>query len=191
MAVLSKLRDFWQGFQIARPKTESKVMHIPASPPASASEFAAAYEIKPLKLKHLNELDVLDRRCFTNGEAYTRHTLEYLLKEPTSLAYRVVSRESGEMIGFVIGIFESDGTGHITTIGVAPDHRRRGVAYRLLERAEQKFYAANMRLVRLEVRTDNEGAQELYRRAGYSAVQRIAEYYSNGEDALLMVKSLV
>jgi ribosomal protein S18 acetylase RimI-like enzyme len=42
----------------------------------------------------------------------------------------------------------------------------------------------------LEVRVGNYGAQQLYRRAGYHVVQRIAAYYNNGEDCYLMMKSL-
>ena len=43
----------------------------------------------------------------------------------------------------------------------------------------------------LEVRVGNVPAQRLYRSLGYNVVQRIANYYSNGEDCFLMIKSLV
>jgi ribosomal protein S18 acetylase RimI-like enzyme len=44
--------------------------------------------------------------------------------------------------------------------------------------------------VRLEVRTRNFAAQRLYEHLGYVTVQRMAQYYSNGDDGYLMVKSL-
>ena len=43
----------------------------------------------------------------------------------------------------------------------------------------------------LEMRVGNHGARKLYTEAGYSIVNRIAKYYSDGEDCFLMVKSLV
>ena len=42
----------------------------------------------------------------------------------------------------------------------------------------------------LEVRVSNMAAQKLYNSAGYSVVQRLTSYYSNGEDGYLMVKAL-
>ena len=43
----------------------------------------------------------------------------------------------------------------------------------------------------LEVRVSSYGAQQLYRRSGFNVVQRIVNYYNNGEDCYLMMKSLV
>jgi ribosomal protein S18 acetylase RimI-like enzyme len=40
------------------------------------------------------------------------------------------------------------------------------------------------------VRVSNISAQSLYRGLGYTIVQRLNNYYNNGEDAFLMVKSL-
>ena len=94
------------------------------------------------------------------------------------------------MAGFVIGLVELDHTGHITTIGVAPEHRRRNLASRLLEKAEEGFRQRSVRIVRLEVRSANVAAQSLYLSMGYAVTQRLPRYYSNGGDGMLMVKPL-
>ena len=47
------------------------------------------------------------------------------------------------------------------------------------------------RLIVLELRVSNVGAKGLYKEAGYSLVNRLRKYYSDGEDCFLMVKSLV
>ena len=96
----------------------------------------------------------------------------------------------GALVGFVVGLVEPDRTGHITTIGVAPEHRRRGVAERMLLRVEEGFRRRNIATVRLEVRSVNTGAQDLYRKLGYAVTQRLPRYYSNGGDGLLMLKSV-
>jgi ribosomal protein S18 acetylase RimI-like enzyme len=94
------------------------------------------------------------------------------------------------MAGFVIGLIEPDHTGHVTTVGVAPEHRRRNLAKRLMWQVEDAFRKRNVRLVRLEVRTMNTAAQKLYESLGYTITQKLPKYYSNGGDGLLMLKSL-
>jgi ribosomal-protein-alanine N-acetyltransferase len=76
---------------------------------------------------------------------------------------------------------------HITTFGVHPDHRRRGVGRRLLlELAEAALQLGSARMT-LEVRVSNEPAQALYRSLGFAISGRRVAYYSDdGEDALIM-----
>jgi ribosomal-protein-alanine acetyltransferase len=188
MAVLDKIRDFWSYFPFLRTRQRQTPFVLPSCA-QEAGEFAETFLIRPLTLSQIDELWQLDKRCFVNGEAYSRQTLEYLLGEPNNISFRAVLT-SGAMIGFVIAMLEEDGTGHITTIGVAPEFRRRGIARRLLQKAEDAFRRRSVALMRLEVRAVNTGAQQLYQRAGYTTVQRLARYYSNGGDGLLMVKSI-
>jgi ribosomal protein S18 acetylase RimI-like enzyme len=111
------------------------------------------------------------------------------LTAPEAVSYRAVT-SGGVMVGFVIGLIEPDHTGHVTTVGVAPEHRRRNIAKRLMHQVEDGFAKRNVRLVRLEVRVLNIAAQKLYEGLGYSITQRLPKYYSNGGDGLLMLKSL-
>ena len=60
----------------------------------------------------------------------------------------------------------------------------------LLEQVETSLKTREVGTILLEVRIGNESAQNLYRRAGYTIVQRISKYYNNGEDGFLMMKSL-
>jgi ribosomal protein S18 acetylase RimI-like enzyme len=94
------------------------------------------------------------------------------------------------MSAFAIGVIEQDGVGHVTTVGVAPEYRRRGLARLILQEIERSFSARGVTTVRLEVRTLNVAAQKLYENLGYATVQRMNQYYSNGDDGYLMVKSL-
>ena len=161
-----------------------------ASDGARAREAAEPrYDIRPLTLAQLDECWRLDQRCFIDGEAYSRETFEYLLTAAEAVAYRAVTTD-GTMVGFVVGLVEPDQTGHITTIGVAPEHRRRRVAERMLTKVEEAFRRRGLRTARLEVRSVNTGAQQLYRNLGYTVTQRLPRYYSNGGDGLLMLKSL-
>ncbi|HEX8292093.1 MAG TPA: N-acetyltransferase [Pyrinomonadaceae bacterium] len=148
------------------------------------------YDVRPLTVAQLDECWRLDLRCFVDGEAYSRETFEYLLTSPESVSYRAVTTD-GTMVGFIVGIIEPDRTGHITTLGVAPEHRRRGVAQKMLLKVEEGFRRRGVRITRLEVRSVNTGAQDLYQKLGFAVTQRLPRYYSNGGDGLLMIKSLV
>jgi ribosomal-protein-alanine N-acetyltransferase len=148
------------------------------------------YDVRPLTFAQLDECWRLDQRCFVDGEAYSRETFEYLLTSPDSVSYRAVTAD-GAMVGFIVGIVEPDATGHITTLGVAPEHRRRGIAQRMLQKVEDGFRRRRVRITRLEVRSVNTGAQELYVKLGFAVTQRLPRYYSNGGDGLLMIKSIV
>ncbi len=148
------------------------------------------YDVRPLTVSQLDECWRLDQRCFVDGEAYSRDTFEYLLTAPEAVSYRIVTT-GGIMVGFVIGLVEPDHTGHVTTVGIAPEHRRRHLAERLMLQVEEAFRRRGVRIVRLEVRSVNAAAQQLYEKLGYAITQNLPQYYSNGGDGLLMVKSLV
>lgn len=177
MAVLDKLFNLFVPAQAA----EEPEIIVPAP--------ETTYEIRPLTNTHLKEVLKLNLRCFKTGENYTKFTFNYLLSEPNCLSYRAVT-PSGQMVGFIFVVADKDGTGHITTIGTAPEHRRRGLALILLQHAEEALQKRNISVLMLEVRVSNVAAQNLYRGQNYSIVQRLAKYYNNGEDGFLMVKSI-
>jgi ribosomal-protein-alanine N-acetyltransferase len=182
MAVLKKIRSrIWSAPENVEPVQYDEQMPSPSRD--------VRYDVRPLTVAQLDECWRLDQRCFVDGEAYSRDTFEYLLTAPESVSYRAVT-QGGSLVGFIVGLIEPDHTGHITTLGVSPEHRRRGVAQLMIGRVEVGFRRRNVRIVRLEVRSINDGAQQLYRNLGYMVTQRLPRYYSNGGDGLLMIKSL-
>ncbi len=190
MAVLKKIRSrlFSSGAGGGAEEEGGEGARVKRKLYAVAQE-PAHYDIRPMTSAHLDECWRLDQRCFVDGEAYSRETFEYLLTSPDSVSYRAVTPE-GAMVGFIVGLIEPHATGHVTTLGVAPEHRRRRIARRMLERVEEGFRRRQVRTIRLEVRSINDGAQALYRELGYVVTQRLPRYYSNGGDGLLMVKAL-
>src|SRR5215207_11685057 len=124
MAVLKKIRSrlFSSG---AAGEGADEGGYVEGERAASRSSLAeASYDVRPLTVAQLDECWRLDLRCFIDGEAYSRETFEYLLTSPDSVSYRAVTPD-GTMVGFIVGIVEPDRTGHNTTLGVAPEHRRR------------------------------------------------------------------
>jgi [ribosomal protein S18]-alanine N-acetyltransferase len=182
MAVLKKFKSRWWSQSDIEYDSEQKEKTVTPT-------WGLRYDVRPLTISQLDECWRLDQRCFIDGEAYSRETFDYLLTAPESVSYRAVTA-GGVMVGFIIGLVEPDHTGHVTTVGVAPEHRRRNLAKRLMAQVEEGFRRRHVRLVRLEVRALNTPAQKLYEGIGYSITQRLPKYYSNGGDGLLMLKSL-
>ena len=176
MAVFETIRKFF-----VPPQQAVSEQIEPAAP--------TTYTVKPLTSDQLEEVLRLNLRCFRNGENYTKHTFSFLLNEPGTFSFRAVDG-AGDMVGFAFVMINQNGAAHLTTIGVAPEHRRRHIASKLLAQLEKSLIAKRIKTIVLEVRVGNTDAQELYRRSGYNVVQRIANYYNNGEDCFLMMKSL-
>jgi ribosomal-protein-alanine acetyltransferase len=177
MAVLETIRGLFVPVFDGEPE-----VIVPAPP--------CEYAIKPLTMTQLPEVLRLNIRCFRNGDNYTKHTFNYLLSEPRTLSYRLVT-DAGDMAAFAFVMQNERNSAHLTTIGVAPEHRRRGLATRLLDHIEEALHAKEVGTIMLEVRVGNLEAQQLYRRRKYFVVQRISRYYNNGEDCFLMMKAII
>ena len=145
--------------------------------------------MRPLVLSDLNELWQLDLRVFLDGEAYERETFRYLLTNPKAIT-RQIRSDYDEMAAFGIAVVEETGQGHLTAIGVAPEYRRRGLARLIMHEIERSLIARGISSIKLEVRSNNIPAQQLYEQLGYIVTQRMGKYYSNGDDGYSMVKSL-
>ena len=82
----------------------------------------------------------------------------------------------------------------LLTLACDPDHRRHGVATRLLRAVEAAVAARGARHQFLEVAADNAAARALYAKAGYGQTGRRADYYLRPDgcrsDALVLRKSL-
>ena len=177
MAVLATLRELFA------PRTPSFSEAVTPAPPTQ-------YSIVPLTSSSSDNVVRLNARCFRKGENYTKYTFAYLFGEPNSLSYQVLTAE-GEMVAFAFILVNSDGTGHLTTLGVAPEHRRRGLGIMLLDHLDLVLRAKAISTVVLEVRVGNIEAIEMYKKAGYAVVNRIERYYTDGEDGFMMVRSIV
>jgi len=76
----------------------------------------------------------------------------------------------------------------VLSLAVAEPHRRCGTGRALLERALAD--EAGLRVVHLEVRSKDAGAQAFYDRLGFRQVGSRRGFYPGGEDALLLARTL-
>ncbi len=78
----------------------------------------------------------------------------------------------------------------ITAVAVHPEHRRQGLARKLLEALLQLGREAGAERATLEVASGNEAARALYAGLGFQEVAVRRGYYRNGDDALIQWKKI-
>lgn len=94
--------------------------------------------------------------------------------------------EQGNLVGYA-GVWHILDEAHITTIAIAPEHRREKIGEALLIRAIEDFYKNGIKYVTLEVRVSNTAAIKLYEKYGLKSLGTRKGYYqNNNEDALIM-----
>ena len=97
--------------------------------------------------------------------------------------------DNGEVVAYVIGRLIAP-EGEIYRVAVAESHRRRGVAYRLLDYAVKTSRGKGLESLFLEVRSRNTPAINLYRAYGFNEIARRKGYYKNpDDDAIIMLKA--
>ena len=90
------------------------------------------------------------------------------------------------IIGFA-GMWNLYDEAHVTTIGVVPKYRGRGLGEVLFVAMIDEAIRRKVTWMTLEVRVSNTSAQSLYRKYGFTIQGRRARYYSdNNEDAFIM-----
>jgi len=89
------------------------------------------------------------------------------------LVHQAGRQERPEYCGAVQGIRNRHGSGAIQNLGVAGDHRRRGLGTSLLLRSLAGFRHSGVRRVYLEVTAENDDAVRLYRRVGFSTIRAL------------------
>ena len=135
------------------------------------------------------ELWALDQRCFVPEIAYTIDELREAMREPE--AFTLVAERSGDaIVGFLVGALDARRRGHVITIDVVPDLRRRGLGGRLIAAAEQRWLHAGVQLIRLEVAVNNHSALAFYAGLGYRVLHRLPRYYPGGLDGLSLEKTV-
>lgn len=97
----------------------------------------------------------------------------------------------GEVCGFTIGApVTGGGAAWVIRLGVLPSCRGRGIGRALMETLEERFRAAGMQALWLSVHPENRPARSLYDSLGYHITETISAYFGDGEDRLIMKKTL-
>lgn len=147
---------------------------------------------RPLTVEPANRGELLtiyriEQQCFPQPWPYT--AFEHHLDAVAFLVGKRPARIVGYVVGDLVDGFPGS-VGHIKDLAVRPAHRREGVGRRLLSRAMFELDDAGAVRAELEVRRGNEAARALYEEFGFERRSTRPEYYSDGEDAIVLSRPL-
>ena len=139
--------------------------------------------IEPMRRRHLRGVLRIEQE--SNPRPWSLSLFLSELRYTDSRVY-LVARSGLDIVGYA-GLMLVAGDGHVTNVGVAPEHRRQGIATRLMLVLARRAIAEGAEALTLEVRVSNTAAQDLYRHFGFSPAGVRKNYYSDSnEDALIM-----
>lgn len=140
-------------------------------------------QIRRMTLEDLPAVVALDQLSFTLPWPERSFRFE-LTDNPASRCW--VAEEEGKITGMIVAWLLVD-EAHIATLATHPDHRRQGIARKLLTYALRYMSREGAVTSFLEVRESNTAAHKMYRSLGYEEVGRRKQYYKDtNEDAILM-----
>lgn len=149
--------------------------------------------LRPVERADLLAITRIEEETFERP--WTLSTFESFLD---ATAFLVLEDPAGEGIGEGISGFvvaelvtvRGSKFGHVKDLAVKPEKQGAGRGRRLLKGALRLLASHGADRVRLEVRPTNKRARSLYESAGFEILARHEHYYPDGEDALLMARSL-
>ena len=139
-------------------------------------------------------IPVMEINLRTLPEHYSDYFYESLLEElPEAF---IVAELSGKIIGYIMCKMEHGFSnfkklgfvkkGHVVSIAVIDNHRRKGFGSILVDEAIKGVKIRQCSELYLEVRCSNNDAVRLYEKLGFSIIHRLKAYYRDGEDAYVM-----
>ena len=143
------------------------------------------YTVCDVNAAHIPQIEALERQCFSMP--WTAELLQSQMKGSQHEFIAAVSPE-GNVLGYVGMMYVLD-EGYISNVAVSPEHRRQGIADKLIDRLCKICEGLSLSFVTLEVRAGNAPAIALYEKHGFRRVGLRKNYYERPkEDALLMTK---
>lgn len=143
-------------------------------------------KIVPMTADHLEELEKLERICFSRP--WSRKMLAEELENQCAAFLVAEDSVSGRVLGYA-GLMVVADEGYITNVAVFPEYRRQGIAAQILQVFLQFAAANHLAFLTLEVRPSNTAAIALYQGFGFEEVGRRKNYYDlPKEDALILTK---
>jgi len=147
-----------------------------------AAEVRIPIRIERMQLDDVAQVVELDKRCFPNPWSAAAYATE--VQNPS--AYYIVAKADDRIVGYA-GMWLIMDEAHITTLGVEPELRGRKIGERLLVNLLDEAIRLGARRATLEVRKNNQVAQNMYAKYRFQAVAVRKGYYTdNGEDAIVM-----
>ncbi len=129
----------------------------------------------------LLEIASFDKQHFDSPWSYNAFKNEF--NNPASFIF--IAELDNKIIAYLVVRIVLDEM-EILKILVKPEYRKRGIAKSLLNKALKLAQELNLNIIYLEVSKKNTVAFSLYKNFGFKEYEIRKDYYTKGEDAILM-----
>lgn len=102
----------------------------------------------------------------------------------------LVAVMDGQPVGFLAAVVPAEGQARILMLAVAEAYRSRGIGSLLIDTFLKASAMKGLRRIELEVRVSNQRAIHFYERYGFSILQTLPKFYTDGEDGYRMVRQI-
>ena len=137
------------------------------------------------KTSDIPKIAELEKQCFS--DPWPEESFEGSIDSP--FFYGILFEEAGQVCAYAceMVVFED---AEILNVAVAPSFRRQGLGVKLLLALEAYAKAHGAERLLLEVREGNVSARGLYEKQGFSSFGIRKNYYEDGENAVVMQKTI-
>lgn len=143
--------------------------------------------IRKMRVEDLHVIEEMENILFTSPWKYEDFLYEI---NENAFSHNYVVEDNNEIVGYV-GLWIMYDQSQITTIGVHPNHQRKGIGQMMMDSMIEETINHQCATMSLEVRVSNHKAISLYEKNGFEKVALRKNYYEdNHEDAYLMVKQM-
>jgi ribosomal-protein-alanine N-acetyltransferase len=154
------------------------------------------YELRKFTINDLASVTQINTACLP--ENYTDiFFVDLFRRYPETF---VVAEEDGKIAGYImcrievglsnLGLSGVVKKGHVVSVAVLSEHRRKGVGKALVIKALEGMRRYGAKQCYLEVRVTNQEAISLYKKLDFEVSRTIHGYYADGEDAFVMTVKL-
>jgi len=154
------------------------------------------FELRKFNMSDLQSVTHINHTCLP--ENYTDYFFVDLYQRfPETF---IVAVENGEVVGYIMCRIEMGLSnfgfggllkkGHIVSVAVLPQYRRKGIGQALIMKGAEGMRLYNAKQCFLEVRVTNTSAIDMYKKLGFEVTRTIRGYYADGEDAYVMSRKL-
>ena len=131
----------------------------------------------------------IEKECFL--DPYTEENISFELRE-NPFADILVAMVGPTIVGYIDFMHTFD-SATINRIAVRKEYRKKGIGKQLLSKCIEEIRSGEEKadFLTLEVRTNNEEAISFYKNNEFEEINIKKNYYSDGQDALYMVRSVI
>ena len=149
------------------------------------------YNIRPMKIEDLDEVMSIEDTSFIAPWKKEEFVNEFKSNQFANIF--VVETNVDHTTKKIIGFYDywvTFDSATIAQIAIDPAYQRQHLGSLLMEEIIKDARAKKVRTMTLEVRKNNEKAVKLYQKFGFKQTLVKEKYYSNGDDAIYMIKEL-